>query len=276
MKKANVFRLMPAETLPEQTLDVSHLSGLARHKADQVQAAIDLSGKRKVLFAVGMNGTGKTTLLRWACEKALAKDGPAPALATCDPLNRELRQYFDGVHSPEGAATIDWLPMFLSWLMTADCSGAIDMGGGDTALAGLARSTPGLAGLMEEAGLAPVLCVLLTPRVADLTVLAALDEAGFQPAATMLVLNQARARFDGEAEWVEIRAHSTYRAALARGAAEVWMPRNWGAGAVERRRIGFAEAAGDGSPLGVLDRSRNLGWLADMDAAFAGVSSWLI
>jgi GTPase SAR1 family protein len=45
-------------------------------------------------MAIGLGATGKTTLLRWLCERALERDEDDLALATVDPVNRELSHYF--------------------------------------------------------------------------------------------------------------------------------------------------------------------------------------
>ncbi len=55
--------------------------------------SIDLAGRPKVVMAIGTGGTGKTTLLRWICEKAFERDdGSQLMLATVDPVDRELAQ----------------------------------------------------------------------------------------------------------------------------------------------------------------------------------------
>ena len=52
-------------------------------------------------MAIGAGATGKTTLLRWVCEQALLRDsGTGVILATVDPINRELGQYFPTAVAP--------------------------------------------------------------------------------------------------------------------------------------------------------------------------------
>ena len=45
---------------------------------------------------------------------------------------------------------------------------------------------------MEEAGVSPVLLYVLTPRLSDLGFLESLQDAGFQPKATALILNEGK------------------------------------------------------------------------------------
>jgi len=78
-------------------------------------------------------------------------------------------------------------------------------------------------------------------------------------------------------EFALLRRHPVYRAAIERGATEIWMPRLYAAQQIEARRITYRQAA-DGAgtpPLGVFDRSRVHRWLAAMDTAFAPIASWM-
>ena len=58
--------------LPEARLDVSHLGRQERTKPSG--QALDLTGKAKAIMAIGLGATGKTTLLRWLCERASGKE----------------------------------------------------------------------------------------------------------------------------------------------------------------------------------------------------------
>lgn len=258
---------------PEPKLDVSHLAPKANRTAlTDLSDLSDLGGKRKVLFVVGAGDKGKTLFLRWACQ---APQTPW-ALLTVDTLNRELVHYFEDVATPPaGASPQDWLGRAIEALLASKThSAAIDFGGGDTALAGLARELPDLTQIMETAGLQPVLLVFLSPRVIDLTPLLALDEVGFQPKATALVLNLGRA--DSMDAFAPIVSHSVFKAAQGRGAATIYMPRLFGAGPViEQRRISFSTAVSEAGPLSALDRGRVRRWLQQMDEAFAPIRSWL-
>lgn len=64
---------------------------------------VDLSGRPKVLMAIGLGASGKTTLVRWLSETMLERGGEA-VLAALDPENRALVQYFDDVQQPNSYA----------------------------------------------------------------------------------------------------------------------------------------------------------------------------
>ena len=277
-------------TFEEARLDVSHLAaGQQARPLQQPRVERDLTGRSKALMAIGAGATGKTTLLRWVCEQALLRDsGAGVILATVDPINRELGQYFPTAVAPkssEPAQVTAWLERLLTTLMEDNQSAAIDFGGGDTSLGRLVHQIPDLATMLDEAHVAPVALYTLSPRPSDLTPLAAMEAAGFKPEGTALILNEGRADPTREidTEFAQIRRHSVYKAALDRGAVEIWMPRLYAAKAIEDRHISFTHAQ-DGTmpegrtdpPLGMFDRSRTRHWLRAMDEAFAPISSWLL
>ena len=148
-------------TSEEARLDVSHLAaGQEARPQQQPKVERDLSGKAKALMAIGAGATGKTTLLRWVCEQALLRDsGAGVILATVDPINRELGQYFPTAVAPkssEPAQVTAWLERLLTTLMEDNQSAAIDFGGGDTSLGRLVHQIPDLATMLDEAHVAPV------------------------------------------------------------------------------------------------------------------------
>jgi hypothetical protein len=269
--------------LPEARLDVSHLGRQERTRPSG--QAIDLTGKSKAIMAIGLGATGKTTLLRWLCERALERNDDDLALATVDPVNRELGHYFPGAMAPptqDPAQVTVWLEQLLAMIMESRKSAALDFGGGDTTLVRILTEVPDLQQMMESAGVEPVLLYPLTPRSSDLTPLAAMAQAGFRPKATALILNEGRADSTRAPlqEFAQIRRHSVYKSALAQGAVEVWMPRLYAAKAIEDRRIGFRQAVNGATPegglgLGPFDRSRTRHWLASMEDAFTPIASWL-
>ena len=273
----------PDANLPEARLDVPRLGRPERDKTSG--RATDLTGKAKAIMAIGLGATGKTTLLRWLCERALERSDDELALATVDPVNRELGHYFPAAMAPptqDPAQVTAWLEQLLAMVMETGKSVALDFGGGDTTLARLLAEVPDLQQMMEGAGIEPVALYPLTPRSSDLTPLAAMAQAGFRPKATALILNEGRADSTRPPlqEFGQIRRHSVYKSAIAQGAVEVWMPRLYSAKAVEDRRIGFRRAVNGEIPagglgLGPFDRSRTRHWLAAMEDAFAPIASWL-
>ena len=253
--------------------------------ASATVSAIDLSDRPKVLMAIGAGGTGKTTLLRWFTEQLLARNSKA-RLAAIDPERRELKDYFIGVAEPPGYdpdTVLKWLRDFLAHLMETKESALIDLGGGDTSLGRLVTEVPDIVAVMEEAGVSPVAIYPLSPRLTDLSALATLEEAGFQPRATALVLNEGRMATANRKQWFgPHQNHSVYKAAIARGAVEIWMPALAVWKKVEDRqfrfthaRDGFVPEGRTALPLGLLDRSSVRNWLARMDTAFAPISSWV-
>jgi hypothetical protein len=254
-------------------------------------SAIDLTGKPKVWFAIGPGRSGKTTLLRWACEMSAGR-GAYPIAAAADPQNRSLKNYIENVEEPptnDAATTARWLEALLRHVMNDKAetrSALVDLGGGDTSLQKVLTALPTLASDMDAAGVTPVAVYALGSRVDDLASLASFEALGFKPAATVLVLNEglADALTERDDAFARVVRHSVYRAARARGAVQVWMPRLDAAVAqeLEAKRIGFAQArdavAPEGrkvAPLGPFDRSRVRVWLEAMNAEMAPILSWL-
>jgi hypothetical protein len=267
--------------LPEPRLRVSHLIRPKPAPASSGGKLVDLRGKRRVLLIVGAGGSGKTTFLRWACERELDRPDRNGdfTVATADALNRDLCEYFAGVMEAPSIGAVDWLAQVMFGMPG---SGAINFGGEDTSLARLAQEIPDLAGTLSEHGIEPVLLVFLKPRIADLTTLQVLDESGFQPVATALVTNLGTVTsLNAVDPFADVVGHSIFQAAMARGAAHVWMPRLHGAGPrIERARVSFAKAldgTGDAPVLDMLGRIRLKAWLAEMDVAFGGLegAGWL-
>lgn len=252
--------------------------------------AVDLSGRPKAIFVIGAGATGKTTLLKWMAGRAITNKRPL-LLASVDAENRELKDYFQAgsVHEPptyEPSEMVRWLESYLLFAAEKKATAAIDLGGGDQTLTRLVTETPDLVDVLEQAGISPVAFYMLSPRTTDLAVLGTLEDGGFRPTATALVRNAGRVR-DGYSREQEFRwtvKQAPYRAAVSRGAIELWLPPIHGTAAreAENRRLRFEEAAAgkarDGSkagPLGPFDRSRIQSWMRKMEQEFEAVSSWL-
>ena len=140
-----------------------------------------------------------------------------------------------------------------------------------------------LVAMLEGAGIAVVAAYLLGPQTDDLSPLATLEKAGFQPAATALILNEGliEASQPREDAFVRVLKHSVFREAVARGAVPLWMPRLLPAAEIEARRILFGHAATGGTregrrqtPLGPFDQGRTRAWIEAMRAELAPVQSW--
>jgi hypothetical protein len=257
---------------------------MPRHKnADEQPPAqgIDLTGQNKIIFAAGRGKTGKTTLLRWMAETALATGQPF-LMADIDPTNASFASYFEGVSRPDTdnpAGVNRWLQAFIEYAVKHQTTAMIDLGGGDTTLRVLATEMPGFAQQIEEFGLVPVVFYLAGAQPDDLAPMATLAERGFNPRARAIVLNEAAAEIglSRQQAFMRVVRNRVLLDQLGSGAINLWMPRLHAADAVESRRSTFA-AARDGQttpPLGPFDRSRVGFWLDAMDKQFQGVMSWM-
>lgn len=257
-------------------------------KAELSQTDIDLTGKPKAWFLVGPNGSGKTALARWMGWNLASTDRRA-LMAALDPQNRSLATWFSGVMQPDtndGVQTAKWLMDFLDYVMEQKASAILDFGGGDTALAKLVYEAPDLTSMMTAAGVAPIACYMVGPRVEDLSSLDSLERAGFQPAATLIVLNEGRvdSTMSREEAFARVLRHSVFKQALGRGALALWMPRLEPevAADIEGRRLTFGQAR-DGqvppdakfAPIGGFKRSMVRRWLEAMQHEFSPVASWM-
>jgi hypothetical protein len=247
---------------------------------------VDLTGKPKVWLTIGRGKTGKTTLIRFLVEETIGA-GRQVVIADVDRTNATLASYFEGVQRPpEGdeSSVSAWLERLLTFTMAKALSAYIDLGGGDTTLRRLVAEVRDLVAMLEAAGVAVVAAYLLGPQTDDLSPLATLEHAGFQPAATALVLNEGliEASLPREEAFARVLRHSVFREAMARGAVALWMPRLLPAGEIEARRVLFGQAATgvprEGrkqTPLGPFDQGRTRGWLTQMRAELAPVQSWM-
>jgi hypothetical protein len=257
-----------------------------RPTSEVVNSRLDLTGKPKVWFIIGRGKTGKTTLLRFTAEEAVAAERRV-LLVDLDRANATLASYFQGVQRPpagDEAGVTAWLEKLLTFIMTEKAAALIDLGGGDTALRRLVSEVPDLVATLEAAGVAAVAIYMLGPQPDDLAPLATLEAAGFQPSATLLVLNEGliETPVSREEAFARVLRHSAFKAAAGRGAEAVWMPRLLPAGEIEARRVLFGQAERGAvregrkqTPLGPFDQARVRAWLRAMRAEFAGVASWM-
>jgi hypothetical protein len=250
--------------------------------------AVDLSDKPKVWCLLSSNGGGKTTFARWLIHRVDEGGRERPLLAALDPGDRSLAGWFQDVEQPpRSGSTARWLRDYLDALLAARTSAVLDFGGGgETALAELLQTEPGLHAIMEQAGVPLVACYPLTPRVTDIFVASGLEAAGFQPAATLLVLNEGRSDTTRSAEesFADITRHSAFRKMLARGAQVVWLPAldSEVIAEIERKRLKFGMAR-DGQvpegatfyPIGGLRRSAVGRFLAQSEQRLDRVKTWL-
>ena len=220
----------------------------------------------------------------------MAEENRTALFAALDPQNRSLATWFAGVEQPEtsdGSDTARWLRALLTHLMETKSSGLLDFGGGDTALAKLLDIAPDFADRMAGSGVEPVACYTLGPRLDDVAAMESMEDARFQPRATLLVLNEGRVdtTLTREEAFARVLRDRAVRNALARGAVPVWMPRLEPevAAEIEGKRLTFGQAR-DGlvpedakfSPIGGLERSMVIRWLDRMEQEFRPVASWML
>jgi hypothetical protein len=269
-------------TEDEPQFDVNPFTPRQKGSDDSEPAqGIDLTGKNKIIFAVGRGKTGKTTLLRWMAEQAIAAGRPF-LMADIDPTNASFASYFENVSRPDTddpAGVNRWLQSFIEYAVKQQATAVIDLGGGDTTLRTLATEMPGFSQQIEEAGLIPVSFYLVGAQPDDLAPIATLTERGFSPRARAVVLNESAAEvgLSRQQAFMRVCRNRVFLDQLGSGAVNLWMPRLHAADAVEVRRSTFA-AARDGEtkpPLGLFDRSRVKSWLEAMEKQFRGVRSWM-
>lgn len=241
----------------------------------------DLAHLARVWALIGPGGGGKTVLARWLAGE-LAERGKLDGtlLAALDPTNRTLAQFFEAVMQPPSSdpgETETWLRTLLQFISKQRLNAALDFGGGDTSLGRLVQAAPNLADTLEESGVGLIAAYVLTPRLDDLAALVTYEAAGFRPRATALILNLGRA--ETPAAFDAVRRQPAYKAALDRGAVELWMPALAPqdlALRIERARLQFAQARDGASPaVGGLERAIVREWLERMGVEFAAVRTWL-
>jgi hypothetical protein len=269
----NIVRLFEdrEEDIPEMPLDVSRVSTSAPVSSTG-GVAVDLTGKPKVIFLMGAGRAGKSLMARLLVERTQT-DGLV--LMSMDLGRPTLKQFFKGTMMPESADTaVAWLQRRLSQLRDAKRTAIVDMGA-DMTLVDLLAQVPNLHRAMSDGGLEPVALYMLTPRQGDLTVLKVMEDAGFQPAATALVLNTGTMMTKKpEAEFAAVRKHSEYRKAIERGAVEVWLPKLHVAKDIEDRGWSFSQAA---EQLPFFDQESVTGWRATCETCLAPIANaeWL-
>lgn len=246
----------------------------------------DLATLARLWMLMGEGNSGKTMFARYLLDR-LERNGVLDQIVVgaLAPGNRNLTQFVGAVMQPPSTdprATADYARKAMAALAKGRRSGVFDFGGGDASVRHLVEAVPNLALLMEDAGLALVAAYALTPRAADLTFLKTYERLGFQPRATVLLLNLARAEtpasFDG------LRRQPEYKAAIARGAVEVWIPAmpQDVALRIERAQVHFSQARDGTAPEGrkpagitLLERVMVREWMDAMDAELRVLDGWM-
>ena len=247
----------------------------------------DLTGLGKVWELIGPGGAGKTVLARWLGGSLVERGLQDQAiLAALDPANRTLTHFFDKVQQPPSSdpvQTTAWLRELLRFVAKQKAHAVLDYGGNNVSKVRLVEAAPAIADSMEQDGVALIAAYVLTPRVDDLAPLVTFEARGFRPRATALILNLGRAETPGAFD--ALRRQSAYKAALDRGAVELWMPAlepQSLALQVEQQRLQFHQARDGAVPAGrnasyisALERVMIREWMQRMDDEFAAINTWL-
>ena len=280
-----------AETVPEIAAAPPPPAAEATDLASATKPSVDLAGRPKIWFLLSSNGGGKTTYARWLVHHAAEVGNDPPLLAALDPGNRSLASWFSGVDQPTNRDTRNtarWLRDYLDFVTAEKRSAILDFGGGgETALAVLLAEAPDLHVAVEKSGSAIVACYPLTPRVTDIFVARGLEDAGFQPAATILLMNEGRSDTTRPAAetFADITHHSAFRKMVTRGAQVVWLPAldSEVIEELEKKQLPF-DMARDGQvpkdatffPIGGLRRSAVGRFLAQTEQRHERVRTWLL
>jgi hypothetical protein len=251
---------------------------------------LDLAGLAPVWMLIGGNNSGKSTWARWAAGRTF-EAGHTVTLAALDKNQRALATFFNSVDQPESRDVLEvagWATEFLTFVADNKLSAIADFGGGgEEYIHSVLDDGPTLVDDLVVSGVGIIAAHFLTPRPDDLQVLAALDARGFKPKATVLVLNEAHVERGANADeaFSRVLGHSVFKAAVARGAHVVRMPRLFPqslALEIASKRLQFSHARDgtvpDGStvtPIRGLDRSRVRRWLDDMETAHDAVKGGL-
>ena len=247
----------------------------------------DLTGFGKVWELIGPGGAGKTVLARWLGGGLTERGMDDQAiLAALDPANRTLTHFFDKVQQPPSSdpvQTTAWLRDLLGFVAKQKANAVLDYGGNNVSKVRLVEAAPTIADSMEQDGVALVAAYVLTPRVDDLAPLVTFEARGFRPRATALILNLGRA--ETPTAFDALRRQSAYKAALDRGAVELWMPAlepQSLALQIEQQRLqvhqardGDVPAGRNASYISALERVMIREWMTRMDEEFATIDTWL-
>nr|WP_294516036.1 hypothetical protein [uncultured Rhodopila sp.] len=284
--------LADMEAAQSEPIELSELPPI--YAADEIrrtprtQPLPDLSGLVKLWQLIGEGNTGKTVVARYLIEKLIAHDKQGQSvMAALAPGSRNLADFAPGVVQPPAAdprATAAWATARLAAMQKLRWGGIWDFGGGDMALRLMVEAQPDMPERVEQEGMAIVAAYLFSPRLDDLAFLKTYERLGYRPRATALILNLGKA--DSPSAYNDIRRQPEYKAALDRGAVELWLPplTQRVALAIEKARVLFAQARDgivpDGkrpADISAIERVAVREWLMRTEAEFADIerAGWM-
>lgn len=272
--KSAAIPFRPAARAPMSSSVLPMPPGSAATQAPvETPPGMDLSGKCKAWFLIGRGRIGKTTFARWLSETMDQRGGSA-IIAAADPVNRSLRQFLDNVAEPASAdpeEVKNWLRALLEYQVEEKLNSIIDLGGGNTSLSALLAEMPDLTEVLSHGGVEAIACHVIGSDPHDCVPLALTEAEGFRPKATVIVLNEAhghRPRFD------QVLAQAEVRAAIDRGAVQLWMPRLNGDAArqCDANSWRYYQVRDKAGPF---TASAVQTWLRRMGAEFEPIKTWL-
>lgn len=273
--------------------------------AKNANAATELDAPRAPDAAAGTRGTidvllgrgrtGKTTWARWAIERARSA-GRGVSIADGDRNNATLGSFYPDASSPAASDDVTvtaWMEELAEGVIGTRGRLVLDMGGGDRSFATVAERH-GFNDVLPAEGVDLTAWYFLAGGRDDFETLVFMEERGFAPPRTVIVLNEglAPAVPAGQDPFAAALRSKDVRKVLDRGAKLLRMPAVPLATMVEADDlyIGIREAAGggvpkgddglphpDAKPLNLWRRNELKRWLAAMEErhAEAGVLQWL-
>ena len=243
--------------------------------------APDISDQPRLIVAGGRGKVGKSVMLRFGIERCIARGGD-PIIADADRTNATLTAFFPSAvrpPSPEDGDVRDWLNSLIDAQVEHRKSIFLDLGGGDLSLHAWARDLD-LVPFLIDNGIIPVLIHCLGSDLDDLAYLRDLEDV-FAPPHTVILLNEGLIPI-GKAPLTAFEptlAHEVFRAAKARGAVVVRLPRLGCMQELERRRLTVQAAidndVGTGQPFGITGRQMIVMWRRQAEKALAPVLPWI-
>lgn len=243
--------------------------------------AQDISDQSRLIVAGGRGKVGKSVMLRFGIERCLARGGD-PIVADADRTNATLTAFFPSSIRPpssEDGDVRDWLNSLIDAQVEHRRSIFLDLGGGDLSLHAWARDLD-LVPFLIDNGITPVLIHCLGSDLDDLAYLRDL-EGVFAPPHTAILLNEGLVPANKAplTAFEPTLQHEVFRAAKARGAVVVRLPRLGCMQELERRRLTIQAAidnnVGSGQPFGITGRQMIVMWRRQAEQTLAPILPWI-
>lgn len=231
----------------------------------------------RLIVAGGRGKVGKSVLLRYSIERHLVR-GNTPVIADADRTNATLAAFFPAAIRPKSAEDGDvreWLNTLLDDQAEHRRTIYLDLGGGDLSLHAWARELD-LVAFLQENGVIPVLIHCLGSDIDDLAYLRDLEQV-FAPPHTAILLNEGLVPANKAplTAFEPTLDHQVFKAAIARGASVVRMPRLGCMQQIEQRRLTFEAASERSSGLGLTTCQMVKVWRRQLDKTLEPILPWI-